>query len=723
MPAIQSLTRLTHFGVFELDAHSGELRKQGVKVKLQEQPFQILQVLTERPGELVTREELQKRIWTADTFVDFDKGLYNAVKKLREALGDEAGTPRYIETVPKRGYRFIAPLNGNGHAKLTVVQPLPTSIAASLSSSAVSSKASYRAPKLRVVLLLLAVAAASLALRSSAARHPEQKRVIVERQLTANPPENVVTAAAISRDGKFLAYTDLSNQLHLLGIDSGETRQLPLPGPYSVIDWFPDGTNLLLTSGLGVGDLWKMSTWDSSLRKLWGGIASAASLSPDGSHIAFVKDHQELWLMGGDGEEPHKILASDFPEYEGVTWSPTGRRLAYLRSRGTFEKHDVTIETCDLAGGTHTTVLSDPHLWSINGFSGITWLPPGRIVYSVNADGTQANLWAIKVDPNTGRQTGDATPLAGWKNFRALDPRASADGKRLIAGREYTESRIYLGDLAAGNKAFTPLRFTPDSWYNWIADWTKDSKAILFTSTRDGKSAILEQKVDSQTPETLITGSEFYSRPKLTAEGNLLFTVKSTSFPATYRLMSTPEHGGTRSTLMMGKYTYTCGSTPLSSCVVAELKDKRLAFFRLDPMIGKGEQLASIGGYLGFEPRWDLSPDGTRIAIVDPYWGNGEIRIVDLADQKTTVLPVRNWRWQWLAEVSWAADGQGLFALAQSTSSVALISLDAKGKAKVLQEMPSGATWVSSIVPSPDGRSLAFTKRIYREDVMLLENP
>jgi eukaryotic-like serine/threonine-protein kinase len=98
------------FGVFELDAHSGELRKRGVKVKLQEQPFQILLILLEQAPQLVTREELQKRIWPADTFVDFDKGLYGAVKKLREALGDEAATPRYVETVPKRGYRFIAAL-------------------------------------------------------------------------------------------------------------------------------------------------------------------------------------------------------------------------------------------------------------------------------------------------------------------------------------------------------------------------------------------------------------------------------------------------------------------------------------------------------------------------------------------------------------------------------------------------------------------------------------
>jgi len=106
---------LVRFGVFELDLCAGELRKRGVKIRLQEQPFQVLQVLLERPGEVVTREELQKRLWP-NTFVDADHGLYNAVKKLREALGDESDTPRFIETVPKRGYRFIGTLNGNGRA-------------------------------------------------------------------------------------------------------------------------------------------------------------------------------------------------------------------------------------------------------------------------------------------------------------------------------------------------------------------------------------------------------------------------------------------------------------------------------------------------------------------------------------------------------------------------------------------------------------------------------
>src|SRR5271165_2318500 len=96
------------FGQFELDMRTGELRRNGTKVRMQEQPFQILALLLERAGEVVTREELQRKLWTADTFVDFDNGLNIAVKKLRVALGDDAEAPRYIETLPRRGYRFMA---------------------------------------------------------------------------------------------------------------------------------------------------------------------------------------------------------------------------------------------------------------------------------------------------------------------------------------------------------------------------------------------------------------------------------------------------------------------------------------------------------------------------------------------------------------------------------------------------------------------------------------
>ena len=114
MPAFEGNSpRIARFGVFELDLAAGELRKNGAKLRVQEQPFQMLALLLERAGDVVTREELRQKLWPADTFVDFDHSLNTAVNKLRETLGDSASSPRYIETMARRGYRFIAPVQNS----------------------------------------------------------------------------------------------------------------------------------------------------------------------------------------------------------------------------------------------------------------------------------------------------------------------------------------------------------------------------------------------------------------------------------------------------------------------------------------------------------------------------------------------------------------------------------------------------------------------------------
>src|SRR5690242_9549460 len=129
--------RLIRFGIFEADLNAGELRKGGSRIRLQEQPFQILAMLLERPGQIITREELRGKLWPSDTFVDFEHGVNSGVARLREALGDSADSPRYIETLPRRGYRLIVSVEGvpqtaapqvtangeNGGASATIAQP------------------------------------------------------------------------------------------------------------------------------------------------------------------------------------------------------------------------------------------------------------------------------------------------------------------------------------------------------------------------------------------------------------------------------------------------------------------------------------------------------------------------------------------------------------------------------------------------------------------------
>lgn len=110
-PQASPAARNVRFGAFEVDLRAGELRKNGVRIRLQEQPFQILALLLEHPGEVVTRDELRQKLWPGDTFVDFDHSLNTAVNKIREALGDSASSPRFVETVARRGYRFVAAID------------------------------------------------------------------------------------------------------------------------------------------------------------------------------------------------------------------------------------------------------------------------------------------------------------------------------------------------------------------------------------------------------------------------------------------------------------------------------------------------------------------------------------------------------------------------------------------------------------------------------------
>lgn len=165
METVTHVGPILRFGVFEVDLRARELHKHGMKVKLQDQPFQVLAILLEHPGEVVTREDLRKRLWPEDTFVDFDHSLGTAINKIREALGDSAESPRYIETLPRRGYRFIA-ITGATPPPLRytpsgiVREVLPNVVAAAIESY--HAKTRWRTTAVVIAILALAAIAALL---------------------------------------------------------------------------------------------------------------------------------------------------------------------------------------------------------------------------------------------------------------------------------------------------------------------------------------------------------------------------------------------------------------------------------------------------------------------------------------------------------------------------------------------------------------------------------
>ena len=241
---------------------------------------------------------------------------------LRRALEEKPGDNSYIVTLPGRGYQFVSAVQvvsqvaaledentlpevataGRSNSSGLVVQKhtVETSVITTNEENDRLGPPISRSRLLigAAVTVLGAVVGVALIVGLRSPRPSAQKHPMVERRLTANPLENPIGNYAISRDGKYLAYNDsLSKNLYLLAIDSGEIRDVPLPARYDPWDWFPDGSHLVMSGDNG--SLWKMSTLDSSLRKLWGAGATAEALSPDGSHFAIVNNGREIWLMGG----------------------------------------------------------------------------------------------------------------------------------------------------------------------------------------------------------------------------------------------------------------------------------------------------------------------------------------------------------------------------------------------------------------------------------------
>jgi eukaryotic-like serine/threonine-protein kinase len=560
--------------------------------------------------------------------------------------------------------------------------------------------------------------------RASQGRHGE----IVHRQLTSSAPGDPVLADAISRDGKYVAYvTANANKTRILEIASGDLRDLQTPDAPRPIGWFPDGSHMLVVRS-GVPGIWKVSIWDGSYRKIIdAGSAWYVSISPDGSAIAYMNGLRELWVTGSDGDDPHRILAAGQGEnLGGIAWSPRGSRLVYLRSQMQDGKDEAQIETCDLAGGHRAVVLREPTLWGPDGASPLAWLPHGRLVYSVKTSpaSTTYDLLTVVVDPDTGARQDESSILTKWEKSQPEFFSISADGKRLIYLSRGESDALFLGDLRAADSKFKSRRLTTDEWNSYPGTWTHDSGAVFFSSLRGGRWVIAKVAPDSDTPEVLLSGAANYHHPVLSPDGTrLLFTESPDLSDSASKLMSMPVGGGARVALLPGNGGYQCGSSPSAGCVLGEFQGKELVFFALDPVKGKGEEIQRMSGNPGFVG-WGLSPDGTKLAVVRGDDAAGWIRILSIADRKWTELP-RPGTWQDPQFVTWAADGQHLFATGWSIAgqaSQSILYIDPQGKLRALNQVKDNVGWLQRPKASPDGHYLAFTNRIFESNVTMLEN-
>src|SRR6202045_4465947 len=331
------------FDQFELDLNSYELRKSGHVIKLEKLPMELLILLAERRGQLVTREQIIQHLWHDDVFVDTRQGINTAIRKIRVALRDDPEHPHLLQTVAGRGYRLLAPVSSrdeNAQEQPAPQLPLPSSFPPSMPPASTVTAVRWRyVLVVAIVLVGLVSAIFWLSLRGAAHPAPEQR-------VTSNPPDAPIKFAVVSPDGKYVAFTD-STGLYLRQISSGETRPWGVPKDFIAHpnSWFPDGTHLLVTRFEGasrIPSLWRLSLLGGSPLKLMDN-AAAGAVSPDGSRIAYIpgpKFGSELWLMDSDGANRRKIAVAETADKPlgsriwPAVWSPTGQRIAYIESHG-----------------------------------------------------------------------------------------------------------------------------------------------------------------------------------------------------------------------------------------------------------------------------------------------------------------------------------------------------------------------------------------------------
>jgi Tol biopolymer transport system component/DNA-binding winged helix-turn-helix (wHTH) protein len=739
VPGNSTLRQVVHFGVFVVDLKLGELRKHGLKIRLQEQPFQILRMLLERPGEVVLREEIQQELWSNDTVVEFDHSINAAIKRLRQTLGDDADRPLYVETVPRRGYRFIAPLNGaNPVSAPALPSPGPT-------EGQRPRGRALGAPALVVVAAALALAALLVWLAHRRNSTPAFLPEIKQRHLTANSSDDPVTGAALSPDGKYVAYSD-QNGLHLELIETGETHTFPAsPAPaaetkspggsssesnlWSPVAWFPDGTKLLVNrAGVDRGSsIWAVSvlggTW-SELRR----DAAAQSVSPDGSTIAFVTGSdrigaREIWLMRADGQDSRRLLTAESADgFDHVLWSPDGASIAYLRLRQGPDKFEVRLESCNVKDAKPAVLISNPSL------EDYLWLPDGRIVYTLaepEPNEEDSNLWAVRVD-RRGSPASAPRRLTDWAGSRFCGLSASHDGKRLALMKCSFQSNISVGDLEANGTRLGALHSLTHSVANNVPTaWTPDSQAVIFASNRNGPSDIFRQRVDASAPEPVVTGPEYKYGARLIPPGSSILymvapAIAQSGSASLLRIMRVSLSSGPSQLVYSapGIIGYRCARGPRDSCVLGErtADRKQLVFSALDPVKGRAGAFIQCDVDPALEYNWDLSPDGTRVAIEQV--GGNRIEVANLADRTKREVTVN--AWTLLASLDWAADGNGFYVCSQSLRRATLLYVSLDGQARVLFERDGAfQTWG---VPSPDGRRLAVLGQTANSNLWLIEN-
>jgi Tol biopolymer transport system component/DNA-binding winged helix-turn-helix (wHTH) protein len=493
----QTPTRLgkIRFGVFETDLRAGELRKFGIRIKLQSQPFKLLAILLTHAGEIVTREELQLEIWGSETVVNFDHSLGTAVNKVREALGDSAENPHYIETLAKRGYRFIAPVqildsaepSASPKAGVTTETFTPSRIEALTPKPARSpaGRVSWRIALTAVAAVLILI----LALRVWELRDTVRPTLLPFTQITSSDSifpgdAGIERFPALLTDGSRLYFSKIENgqvALAYTAVSGGDAHSLMTPpeiGAPRLADISPDGSKLLVfgeTFSELERTMWIVPSAGGAARKVVSGPGHDGTWMPDGNTLLFASGRNIL-ITHHDGQEPH-VLTSVPGRAFWLRCAPDGSRLRFT-----------VIDSATRATSLWEFTFADkklrpllPHWSNPTAECCGNWTPDGKyfVFQSNRLEGS--NIWILPEKSWVGGSPSQPVQLtAGPLNF--LGPVFGRRGNQIFFTGAHKRSQLHRYDAATHQ--FLP--YLREISMAGRTEFSRDGTRVAWISTSDG---------------------------------------------------------------------------------------------------------------------------------------------------------------------------------------------------------------------------------------------
>ena len=656
----------TAFGLYEVDLQTGELWKAGRRIKLQTQPFKVLAALLERPGEIVTRDDLQLRVWGPDTTVDFDHSLGTAINKIREALGDSAENPRFVETLARRGYRFIAPVThspiSDAAARAAGTQELsgvparasdpwpatPAAMAPVVLARALTKRRTILVASVCLLGLMVAAATGYYIGSSRESDGPARITQITQNgRISPGAPSMENLPAAVT-DGIHLYASVISGgraALSQVSVNLGDVQLVPLPSEIaspSLGDISPDGSRLLLRSHLSPESeqpLWVVPTTGGSALRVGNILAHDATWMPDGNGILYAAGGQLAVTHLQDGTStPFATLPHGRALW--MRWSPSGDLLRFT----VLDPIDHTLSLWELSSKDHTPhpILAgwtnpaseccgtwthdgkyyvfqsshggNPDLWRLDGArtSGPVQITNGPLSFQAPvADRTGHRIFFLGLDSRSETQQFD--PKIGefipTHNFLSAASRISFSRDREWVAWPDLNGHLWRARVNGTEK----IQLTPDSLQVFLAYWSPDGHQLAIMAREPGKAwQIYRISADGGEPERLLQEDRNAGDPSWSADG------QSVVFGRVTDLMG--KENGPRNLQILNLTTH---------------------------------QITQVPGSDGlFSPRW--SPDGRYIAALT--LDQRRLLLYDGTAHSWTTIATTS-----VADPVWSADGKAIY--------------------------------------------------------------